>query len=91
MKTTISAVAARKHLGHLLSTVALTRATVTIERAGKPVARLVGIAGTEPGPRSGGKLDLRASRGLGKEVWRSVKADAYLAGERDSIVWVDEL
>jgi antitoxin (DNA-binding transcriptional repressor) of toxin-antitoxin stability system len=71
-------------LGHLLSTVALTHASVTIERAGKPVARLVGIEGTEQGSRSRGKLELRASRGLGKDVWRSVKADAYLAGERDS-------
>ncbi len=84
MKTTISAVAARKSLGHLLNTVALTHASVTIERAGKPVARLVGITGDKQERRDGGKLQLRASRGLGKDVWRSVKADAYLAGERDS-------
>ena len=42
MKTTVSAMEARRNFGHLLNLVALTHASITIERVGKPIAQLVG-------------------------------------------------
>lgn len=82
MKTTVSAMEARRNFGHLLNTVALTHASITIERAGKPIAQLVGTEPSRKGHPSLGKLDIRSCRGLGKELWQSVEADQYLAGER---------
>lgn len=82
MKTTISAMEARKNFGHFLNIVALTDAEVTIERAGKPIARLVGIHDQPRKIAGTSKLNLCASRGLGQELWRAVNVDAYLSGER---------
>ena len=82
MKTTVSAMEARRNFGHLLNTVALTHASVTIERVGKPIAQLVGIGSSREARRPGGKLDVRSYRGMGKELWQSVEAGHYIAGER---------
>ena len=82
MKTTVSAMEARRNFGHLLNTVALTHTSVTIERVGKPIAQLVGIGPSGKDPRTLGKLDIRSSRGMGKDLWQSIKADQYVAGER---------
>ncbi len=82
MKTNISAVEARQNFGRFLNVVALTHTELTIERAGKPIARLVGIdraAGEKAGT---GKLNIRSSRGLGQELWNSVDAKAYVDAER---------
>ena len=78
MKTIVSAFEARKNFGRFLNVVALTNTEVTIERAGKPIARLVGLHGPLEGRAGSRKLDIRTSRGLGHELWRSVDVDAYL-------------
>ena len=81
MSTIISAVEARKHLGHLLKVVEITGDEVIIERSGKKVARLVRYEelldadGTKP-------LLLHDARGLGKEIWRSISVEDYLKQER---------
>lgn len=85
MKTTISAVEARKNLGRFLNVVALTNTEVTIERAGKPIARLTGVRSAVAGRGAGsGKLDIRSSRGLGRDLWTSVDVDEYISKERQS-------
>ena len=84
MKTTVSAMEARRNFGHLLNTVALTHASITIERVGKPIAQLVGIGSSRGTQRAPGKLDIRSCRGMGKELWLSVEAEPYIAGERAS-------
>lgn len=82
---TISAVHARRNLGEFLNLVALTNEEITIERAGRKIARLVGCRKPSRSRPRGkdGKLDLRKAAGLGAEVWRGVDAGAYVAGERD--------
>ncbi len=80
MTKVTSAVDARRNLGQLLNTVSLTKEDVIIERAGKPIARLTSCE-TIPSS-SEGKLDLRRARGLGKDLWREVNVDRYLAQER---------
>jgi len=82
MKTTVSAMEARRNFGHLLNTVALTHTSVTIERVGKPIAQLVGIGSPGKARRSPAKLDIRSYRGMGKELWQSVEAERYITGER---------
>jgi len=84
MKNTVSAMEARRTFGHLLNTVALTHTAVTIERVGKPIAKLVGIDSTGKTQPPSGKLDLRSCRGMGKDLWQSVKAEHYIAGERNA-------
>lgn len=80
MTTRTSAVEARRNLGRLLNIVSLTDEDVVIERAGKPIARL---SGCQAVTRSGsGKNDLRKAKGLGRELWKRVDADAYLEEER---------
>ncbi len=82
MATHISAVDARRSLGHLLNIVVLRQEEVIIERSGKPVARLTGFP--ESGATSDGRLDFRRSRGLGKALWQTVSTEAYLNEERSA-------
>ena len=77
-----SAVEARRNLGQLLNIVSLTNEDVIIARAGKPIARLTSCEGDSRG--ASGKLDLRRAQGLGRDLWRRVDSDAYLAQERDA-------
>ena len=79
--TSISAVKARRSFGNLLNIVSLRHEELTIERAGKPVAKLVPIDDMRPSSAQG-KLDIRHARGLGKHVWAGVNADTYVEGER---------
>ena len=81
--TTVSALEARRNLGRLLNIVSLRHEELVIERAGKPVARLAPIEEKAP-PTHTGRLDLRRSRGLGRQMWQSIDSDAYLAGERQA-------
>lgn len=81
MAMTVSAVDARRRLGELLNRVSLAHEEVTIERAGKEVAKLVEIS--TPACRREGKLDLRKAAGLGAELWQGVNADEYVRQERD--------
>ena len=81
--TSVSAIEARRNLGRLLNIVSLRHEDLIIERAGKPVARLSPITDRRASSHEG-KLDIRRSRGLGKELWISVEADAYVRGERES-------
>lgn len=82
---TISAVEARRNLGEFLNIVALTEEEITIERAGRQIAKLVGCRKETraASPTTEGKLDLRKAAGLGAELWRGTDVDAYIAGERD--------
>lgn len=82
MITRISAVDARRNLGKLLNMVSIAHEEIIIERAGKPIARL---SHCEAGAlqSSAGKLDLRKSRGLGKDLWHSVNVDDYIRKERE--------
>ena len=81
MAMTVSAVDARRRLGELLNRVSLAHEEITIERAGKEVAKLVEIS--TPASRHEGKLDLRKAAGLGAELWQGVNADEYIRQERD--------
>ncbi len=82
MTITASAMEVRKNLGKLLNMVSLRHEEIIIERAGKPIARL-----TDPGQPSAivpqGKNDFRKSRGIGKDLWRQVEAERYIAEERE--------
>lgn len=82
---TITAVEARRNLGEFLNIVALTGEEITIERAGRRIAKLVGCSATSSRRTSshGGKLDFRKAAGLGADLWRDTDAEAYVAGERD--------
>lgn len=81
---TISAVEARRNLGEFLNIVALTGEEITIERAGRKIARLVGCSKPKRGESRarGGKLDFRKAAGLGADVWQGVDVDAYIDAER---------
>ena len=80
MTKVTSAVDARRNLGQLLNTVSLTQEDVIIERAGKPIARLTSCETTPT--TAEGKLDLRRSRGLGRDLWRELGSEEYLSQER---------
>lgn len=81
MATTVTAVEARQHLGELLSRVSLAHEEITIERAGKKVAKLVDVH--TPRPKRSGKLDFRRARGLGAHLWAEVDAEEYVRQERE--------
>ena len=81
MAMTISAVDARRHLGELLNRVSLAHEEITIERAGKKVAKLVEVSASTR--KHEGKLDLRKAAGLGAELWRGIDADGYVRQERE--------
>ena len=84
----ISAVEARKRLGELLNRVILTDEEITIERSGKAVARLTKAVTSHKNEmkKKQGKLDFRKCRGLGKDIWRSVDTEEYVAQERSE--WI---
>jgi antitoxin (DNA-binding transcriptional repressor) of toxin-antitoxin stability system len=81
MAITVSAVDARHRLGELLNRVSLANEEIIIERAGKKIAKLVGI--DVDTSRDQGKLDFRKAAGLGAELWQNMDADAYVKGERE--------
>ena len=82
MSTIVSAVDARKHLGHLLKIVEITGDDVIIERSGKKVARIVRYE--EPAYEGETKrLMLHDAQGLGKELWKNVNIEDYLKKERE--------
>ena len=91
MSNRVTAVDARRSLGRLLNIVSLRHEEITIERAGKAVARLcpckedLGGAGLPESPREmlgTGKRDFRKCRGLGRKLWQSVDPDEYVRKER---------
>jgi len=79
---TVSAVEARTHLGELISRVLLKGEDITIERAGKSVARLVAVEPESPPVGAEGKLLFSSARGLGAELWHSINIEEYVAAER---------
>lgn len=65
MAKSVTAMEARKNFGNLLDQVALREEEVIIERAGKPLARLVNVNS----PSSGGQLDFRDIGKLPNDIW----------------------
>lgn len=64
MSKTVSAMEARQNFGSLLNQVALQKEEVVIERAGKPLAKLVDV---DSG--MSGKLDFRDISKLPNTIW----------------------
>ena len=82
---TVSAVEARKGLGHLLNLVSLKRETIVIERAGEKMAVLKAYdsgANKKTAASREGRLDLLDLAGLGGEIWAGVDVGEYLTQER---------
>ncbi len=73
MPKTVSAMEVRQNFGLLLNEVALLGDVITIERAGKPIARLVPMDYTEKQ-----LLDFRDIGKLPSEIWTGVDASEYL-------------
>ena len=73
MPKTVSAMEVRQNFGLLLNEVALLGEVITIERAGKPVARLVPMDYTEKQ-----LLDFRDIGKLPSEIWNGQDSDDYL-------------
>ena len=65
MAKTVSAMEARQNFGNLLNQVSLSQEEIVIERAGKPLARLVNVDSS----RSGGELDFRDIGKLPNSIW----------------------
>ncbi|MCQ2063857.1 MAG: type II toxin-antitoxin system Phd/YefM family antitoxin [Fibrobacter sp.] len=65
MSKTVTAMEARQNFGNLLNQVALAQEEIVIERAGKPLARLVNVSS----PAGGGKLDFRDIGKLPNDIW----------------------
>lgn len=65
MSKTVTAMEARQNFGNLLNQVALQKEDIVIERAGKPLARLVNVETSS----SGGKLDFRDIGKLPNDIW----------------------
>lgn len=64
MAKVVSAMEARQNFGSILNQVALKDEEVVIERAGKPLARLVGVDAS-----ASGKLDFRDIGKLPNSIW----------------------
>ncbi|MCQ2107772.1 MAG: type II toxin-antitoxin system Phd/YefM family antitoxin [Fibrobacter sp.] len=64
MAKVVSAMEVRQNFGNLLNQVALKDEEIVIERAGKPLARLVSVSTT-----SAGKLDFRDIGKLPNQIW----------------------
>ena len=64
MAKTVTAMEARQNFGNLLNQVSLSQEEIVIERAGKPLARVVG--GNAP---SAGRLDFRDIGKLPNTIW----------------------
>jgi len=67
MSKTVSAMEARQNFGNLLNQVSLSQEEIVIERAGKPLARLVNV---DPALR-GGSLDFRDIGKLPNGIWEN--------------------
>jgi len=80
MTQSVSAMEARKKFGELLNRVSLLREEITIERAGRKIARLLPIE--QQTQECHGKMDFRKAAGLGKKVWKGIDANAYVRRER---------
>lgn len=83
---TVSAVEARKGLGHLLNLVSIKHETIVIERAGEKLAVLKPYDGnpeTVPGPIQEGRLSLLDLAGVGSEIWEGLDVNRYVQGERE--------
>ena len=65
MAKTVTAMEARQNFGNLLNQVSLSQEEIVIERAGKPLARLVNVFSS----RSGGELDFRDIGKLPNSIW----------------------
>lgn len=65
MAKIVTAMEARQNFGSLLNQVSLQQEEVVIERAGKPLARLVNVQSSN----SGGKLDFRDIGKLPNSIW----------------------
>ena len=65
MAKTVTAMEARQNFGNLLNQVSLQQEEVVIERAGKPLARLVNV----DSPDRGGHLDFRDIGKLPNSIW----------------------
>lgn len=65
MSKTVTAMEARQNFGNLLNQVALAQEEIVIERAGKPLARLVNVSSSS----NGGKLDFRDIGKLPNDIW----------------------
>jgi len=76
----ISAMMVRKKFGEILNKVTLLEKEYIIERSGKEIARLGPLRSRRD--KEAGKLDFRKAAGLGREIWKDVDADAYVARER---------
>lgn len=77
MPKTVSAMEVRQNFGQLLNEVALLREVLVIERAGKPIAKLVPMGYTED---SG--LDFRDIGKLPSEIWNDSDSETYLGNIR---------
>lgn len=65
MAKTVTAMEARQNFGNLLNQVSLSQEEIVIERAGKPLARLVNVSSAH----SGGELDFRDIGKLPNSIW----------------------
>ena len=65
MAKTVTAMEARQNFGDLLNQVSLKQEEIVIERAGKPLARLVNVSSGS----SGGELDFRDIGKLPNGIW----------------------
>lgn len=64
MSKVVSAMEVRQNFGNLLNQVSIKDEEIIIERAGKPLARLVSVA-----TPSAGKLDFRDISKLPNQIW----------------------
>ena len=65
MSKVVSAMEVRQNFGSMLNQVSLKDEEIVIERAGKPLARLVNVSSA----RSGGELDFRDIGKLPNGIW----------------------
>ena len=65
MAKIVTAMEARQNFGNLLNQVSLQQEEIVIERAGKPLARLVSVSA----PAAGGSLDFRDIGKLPNSIW----------------------
>jgi len=77
MPKTVSAMEVRQNFGQLLNEVALLGEVLIIERAGKPVARLVPMDYSEKQ-----LLDFRDIGKLPSEIWNGIDSEQYLDESR---------
>lgn len=80
---TVSAIEARNKLGELLSRVSLNSEEITIERAGKKVAKLVSSDAQNTSSQNSGLLLFSSARGLGASIWQDTNVAEYVAEERE--------